>query len=79
MARARGHRCRTGAAAALAAAACAGALAPAARAGHEQESIFQDDQQLIFSGPARQAQSLSDIARLGADTVHALEIGRAHV
>jgi hypothetical protein len=72
VARRRGHRWLTGTAAATAAVACAAVLAPAAQAGHDQESIFQDDQQLIFSGPVRQAQALSDIDRLGADTVHAL-------
>lgn len=47
-------------------------LAGSARASSAQESIIQDDGQLLYGTAAEQRRGLDDIARLGADTVKAL-------
>jgi hypothetical protein len=50
-----------------------GAFAAApAHAAKRQESIFQDDRALIFSGDAKRQQTLDEIKALGATTVHSL-------
>lgn len=43
-----------------------------AHASKSQESIFQDDTALIFSGDAKRQKSLDDIKSLGATTIHSL-------
>jgi hypothetical protein len=50
---------------------CLAAAAPAA-ASHDQESIFEDEHQLLESGPAAAASALDDIDALGADSVRSL-------
>ncbi len=50
---------------------CLAAAAPAA-ASHDQESIFEDEHQLLESGPAVAATALDDIDALGADSVRSL-------
>lgn len=50
----------------------AGAAAVPARASSTQESVFQDDRSLIFSGDARRQRTLDEMKSLGATTVHAL-------
>jgi hypothetical protein len=50
-------------------------LTPAlAAADQTQESMFEDDYQLLQRGPAEQAAGLDDIVRLGADSVRSLVI-----
>jgi hypothetical protein len=48
------------------------AAAPAAHASTTQESVFQDDTALIFSGDAKRQQTLDDIKALGGTTIHSL-------
>ncbi|MGI8411719.1 MAG: hypothetical protein ACR2LV_03230 [Solirubrobacteraceae bacterium] len=49
---------------------CVAALAPAiARADHTQESIFQDDQYLIYSGPAIADHTLAQLHSLGVQRI----------
>jgi hypothetical protein len=55
---------------------CAAVAAPAA-ASRTQESIFQDDRLLIFSGSDTRERTLQEIASLGADTVHTLAFWRS--
>jgi len=50
---------------------CLAAAAPAA-ASHDQESIFEDEHQLLESGPGVAATALDDIDALGADSVRSL-------
>ena len=46
------------------------AVVPAsASASRTQESVFQDDASLIFSGPEKRDSTLDELARLGVDTV----------
>ena len=40
-----------------------------AQAAKTQESIFQDDASLIFSGPEKRERTLDELARLGVDTI----------
>src|SRR5688572_26070878 len=47
------------------------ALPARAAADSEQESIFQDDLQLLFSGGERRSAALDQIQGLGADTIRA--------
>jgi hypothetical protein len=63
----------------LAAAAALAALhAASAQASTNQRSIIQDDRRLLGSGPAVQAQTLDDAARLGADIVRADVVWRSY-
>jgi hypothetical protein len=57
---------------AIAVAAALLALPAAASASSTQESIFEDNHELLQSGAGRQASALNDIAGLGADSVRAL-------
>ena len=50
---------------------CLAAAAPAA-ASHDQESIFEDEHQLLESGPEGAASALDEIDALGADSVRSL-------
>jgi hypothetical protein len=50
---------------------CLAAAAPAA-ASHDQESIFEDEHQLLESGPGVASAALDDIDALGADSVRSL-------
>ncbi|HYH89289.1 MAG TPA: hypothetical protein VEX67_08645 [Solirubrobacteraceae bacterium] len=50
---------------------CLAAAAPAA-ASRDQESIFEDEHQLLERGPAAASAGLDDVARLGADSVRSL-------
>ncbi len=50
---------------------CLAAAAPAA-ASHDQESIFEDEHQLLELGPGVANRSLDDIQTLGADSVRSL-------
>jgi hypothetical protein len=52
---------------------CLAAAAPAA-ASHDQESIFEDEHQLLESGPGVAASALDDIDALGADSVRSLVV-----
>src|SRR5690349_17232150 len=52
-------------------AATAFAVAPA-QASKTQESIFQDDRTLIFSGDAKRQEALDQMKALGATTIHSL-------
>jgi hypothetical protein len=47
------------------------AVPATAQAGATQESIFQDDQLLLFSGPGTRDATLADLRSLGVDTVRA--------
>src|SRR3954447_5892093 len=49
-----------------------GVAAAPAHAAKSQESIFQDDTSLIFSGDAKRQATLDEIKALGATTVHSL-------
>ncbi len=56
-------------------AACVGGLGaggPAAEASTSQESLFQDDAQLVLSGDAAREAGLNDLEALGADAVHSI-------
>jgi len=57
--------------AALAGALCLAAAAPASAA-RDQESIFEDEHQLLELGPAAAGAALDDVSRLGADSVRSL-------
>ncbi len=46
--------------------------AAAAHASRTQETMFQDDRSLLFSGPSRREQTLDQIKALGADSIHTL-------
>lgn len=48
------------------------AFPTAAHASSTQESIFQDDQDLLLSGSDAREQALTEIGSLGADTIHSL-------
>ena len=51
----------------------AGAVAAApAHASRNQESVFEDDTALLFSGDARRQQSLDEIKSLGGTTIRTL-------
>ncbi len=50
----------------------ASVIAGQAAANSRQETIFQDDRSLLFSGSAVRDRSLDEIASLGADTIHSL-------
>jgi hypothetical protein len=50
----------------------AAAAAVPAHASKSQESIFQDDTTLVFSGDAKRQQALDEIKALGATTIHSL-------
>jgi hypothetical protein len=54
------------------AAALLGAAAAPAQASKTQESVFQDDRLLLFSGDDVRRQALDQMAALGADTIHSL-------
>jgi hypothetical protein len=54
---------------------CLAAAAPAA-ASRDQESIFEDEHQLLESGPGVAAAALDDIDALGADSVRSLVLWR---
>jgi hypothetical protein len=57
---------------ALAVPACAGALtAPADQASTTQESIFQDDSRLLYSGDAVRDSTLDELKSLGVNTIRA--------
>ena len=57
----------------MACAAALGLVAPgAAQASGTQESLFQDDEQLVLSGDAARERGLDDLAALGADAVHSI-------
>ena len=45
-----------------------------AQASATQESIVQDDKQLLYSGPAAREEALDDFAALGADTIRVLMV-----
>jgi hypothetical protein len=45
------------------------AFPAAAGASRTQESVFQDDASLIFSGPDKRERTLDELARLGVDTI----------
>lgn len=63
---------RAGAGALALALAC-GALVPAlASASRTQDSLFEDDAQLVLSGDAARERTLDDLVTLGADTVHSI-------
>ncbi|HYM56791.1 MAG TPA: hypothetical protein VES79_02405, partial [Solirubrobacteraceae bacterium] len=47
-------------------------LAAPASASTTQESIFEDEHQLLELGPDARTAALDDISRLGADTVRSL-------
>jgi len=46
--------------------------AAAARASRTQETMFQDDRSLLFSGPSVREHALDQIKSLGADSIHSL-------
>lgn len=50
----------------------ASAAADHARANSSQETIFQDDRSLLFSGDAVRERTLDEIRSLGSDTIHSL-------
>lgn len=46
-------------------------LAPAAHASRSQESLFEDEASLLYSGPARRDATLDELQALGVDTIRA--------
>jgi hypothetical protein len=62
--------------AALLVAGLALAAAPAAHASRNQESIIEDEHEMLNSGPVARAHALDDAVALGADTIRVLVVWR---
>ena len=68
---------RRGGRAALVTAALALLSAPAAHASRNQESIIEDEHQMLYSGPVARTQALDDAVALGADTIRVNVVWRS--